>query len=272
MKKIFLFILLAVWPVLSMGRINFAALVLEGETDLFWFRNDAKLRRALLVTNGKEWFIGHILKPRKFSTLEKLVFIQGNYFVYEPQKRGDEFAAGLKKAIDYLSANNDTLYQIDRGYDDVYSALADPVFKKTISKSVSVSWTIPQMSDLKYNFDRFDFNFQNMPMITIYWNYSICNINSVDDYIFKTIFPRDVTPKIILNLWNDIHKPDTDLPDEKTERLYQLFNSFDDYVLSLPFTLRPYQLELLEWGYTPGKHLRPGDVPDFMKEEGIVEK
>ncbi len=274
MKKFVLFFLLVVWPAVSMGRINFAALVLDEKSDLFGHRNDAKLRRALLVTNGKNWYIENVMENvDAVEEVKKLIFIQGDYFVISGIKSGskklDEYAEGLKKAIDYLSANNDTLYQFSRGD---YHDMADPVLKKTLSKGVSVYFTRAYMADWRYNFDRFDFNRYSKPMVDIFWDSSILNIVSVDDYVFKTVFPPDVTRDSIWDLWSNIRKSNADSLDEKTEKLYQLINKFDDYVLSLPFPQLLYQLELLDWGYTPGRHRNPGAVADFLKEKALIKK
>jgi len=115
MKKTLLLLLMAVFtPICVNAKITLgrAAMPLA---DLLQFRTDSKVRRAMLEANGKEWFMKNVIMSTPDSMRVVIGFIEGDYCVANVKLKGRsriEYLVGLKKAIDLLSENNDTLYQL----------------------------------------------------------------------------------------------------------------------------------------------------------------
>ena len=95
-----------------------------------------KLDYALFAANGKDWYLDHIL----FSNASKSVYIYfapGDVVCFNSKwPIGETLEIGLKKAIDYLAYQGDTLYlALPRGVDDIKKAAKDKIYLDSIMRS-----------------------------------------------------------------------------------------------------------------------------------------
>ncbi len=282
------FIILCLFPLQMQGRINFAALVMSDVYTPFWSRNEAKLRRALLETHGKKWFIENVINtPIDFyGAPATLCFIEGDYFIpwdYSSSRVPSKtLANAYKKVIDYLSEHNDTLYQF---FNDFYGYTTDSIKERYEIPSGVIDATAfeltltPQICLKSYcNYDGYDFKNKRNWSITINCKYHPNYIYNYPDSIFRQIFPPSITPDTVIKLLQDYHNerlrriPRINFSERDAEELFQIIKHFDDYVLSLPVPKTEHPFNLLEWGYSPDRHRNPGAVADFLKEKGLIKK
>lgn len=273
--KYLLYILFTFLPLLSFGRVNFAVGVYYCNDSVypmylkFRFHNDAVMRRALLKTNGKEWFIKHVVKAEPDSLSFKLKFIAGDYCIAgeaDPQKNGtkDEFFAGLKKAVNYMSANNDTVFyflQYLRDYEKI-----DEYFKN-VWIGIRRAWGSDSI-EYKYdynNFFRYHPTAQAIDCFPISFGYMFVPRDCLDvkfheDIDFSPIFPDGLDKEFINKFcYTHFNKDNCNLTyppltsDEDAEELFEKIKYFDDYILSLP-PFPESQVKVFPWGYDARTH------------------
>lgn len=245
--RIILFFIVFLLPFIPSARISFT-MVRAFPRDVFYYRSGAHMRQALLKTNGKEWFIKHIIRSN-YSGLLLLNFIEGdycmvrNYVTEEIKPEVDDYISGVKKTLNYLSEVNDTIYCI---YAPPYPT-RDPKFKADppIFRSRPIDKT-------KWNYNLDGFVFQTYVKylaigIEIFPHQALTNLE-----IRYKVFSMD--KEIYFMAKNSIGSPENPSI-EDAEKLYEAIIKMDEYILSVPIPEK--RRKMISWSYTAGKHSCP---------------
>lgn len=263
MRKILLILMLLSISVQMMARLTLAAIAyLEDDksSECFYYQHKSAFRRALLEVNGKEWFMKHIIYANPDSSRFVLDFIAGDYCIGEdvfafPERR-EEFFAGVKKALDYLSEKNDTLfYGLPLSKSEFNS---DYIFLRS-QKIFQTFDTIPNnIYDFNnfYKLKRVGVDYIRMRFIDLSFRgelwagegylkhyYKSLSENFINKYKVFPIpdFAKDDTR---MEKYNIIENP------EDAETLFEIINAFDEYVLSIPTPQPSIIKEMNPFGYS----------------------
>lgn len=284
MKFFLLTVLLYLLPIWSSAQILFAAAEVR-DNDLFKYRNVSLIRRAMLKTNGKDWFMKNLIYSDPKLMPFYLNFIAGGYCtageVYRNQNgTRNEFFDGLLKAIVCLSENNDTLY---------YFITVDEInFKTPIKGELHLSETknkypAHDSENIKhrYDFDKFygsdgiTRTRQNVDYMSIMFdeNFSprIC-LNTTEKELPIKLYPEcidDLIEKYTYYYTDDhTHTPPYNLVTnaEEAEFLFNAILAFDNFIISLNPKER-VKMKMLPWIYIAGIEHEPlmnlNSIPDF---------
>lgn len=242
MKKL-LIILLITFPLTAYSKISFACAACPINDLFLQHRNAAVLFRAMLKANGEDWFMKNILLNNHKSLKIYLNFIAGDYCTageedYPERYLGEEFFSGVKKAVEYMSANNDTLY--------TYYITEN--FSKDLTWQMRIRGTLPTDSNkYKYNFDGFDYSKQEtIDYIRI--NFYLHPFQVLDENIMKDKINFNQIFKLIEKYKDTRIK---DLRDAKTILSARIIA--DKYILSLPKPSKK-RMKILPWSYSAGLH------------------
>ncbi len=257
MNRILLIIFLILTPLVSFSRITFGGVVLSENELMYSWKNHSIIRRALLNANGKDWFMKHIIYRNPDSLSVFIKFHEDNHLgigVKESYPGGPiprvnrEFFDGLKKAVDLMSQNNDTLLYLS------FMKPSDPPLTILQLKPFHLIWVradinygeIDHSKNPKYNF-------------AIEENYAFSYVKCLRN-AFEAIFgelPEELNKYVYPMNYPDCRFDDTKFitvtSAEVAEKLYELVNRFDDYILGLP-SPDPSQFAFFPYGYTPQSH------------------
>ncbi len=257
MNRILLIIFLILTPLVSFSRITFAGAVLPYNHRIYSWKNHCKIRRALLNANGKDWFMKHLIYRKPDSLSIYIKFYEGDYLAAGVMMKGlnhtrprvsREFFDGLKKAVDLMSQNNDTL---------LYTAFVNPEYFLQTIRYINHYYLLDEPDSI--NYDGMVYSAQPKRRFAIAefrtFSYASCLRTA-----FQTVFGE--LPEELKEYVYPINYPDCRFYEEKyipvtsaevAEKLYELVNRFDDYILSLPST-NALQYIFLPYDYTPHQH------------------
>lgn len=213
------------------------------QNDLFRYRSDALMRQALLKANGEDWYIKYVICDSIQHDFV-LNFIEGDYCTVcmfchdEVNISTDEYFGGVKKAIDYLSEKDETLYFIYLPRQE----FPDPEIKlRPVTKLTKIS----DAERYRYNFDGFDYAGKSTPYIQL-----LFNIEPYDAFIDLGIRYR------VFNMKQDIYnlvrryRRRKVFPDKKdAKKIIKAIIKMDNYILSIP--LPDNRIKRLPYSYAP---------------------
>lgn len=98
-----------------------ASAVFDSIVHLSVAKNNVKITQAMIAVHGEEWYKEHFIKVKPFSMMFLNIGKDNEIIISFRNNNDKSLLLDIKKALDYMALNNDTVYIINQIFKNSYT-------------------------------------------------------------------------------------------------------------------------------------------------------